>query len=88
MSASASASSHDRGHHKIGPTAHVTAYAWHQLGLPYANLFATREGATMYWAFRGAMKLNGNEITIAGDRRLAGPFCAQSEKVFLGWPQT
>jgi hypothetical protein len=40
-----------------------------------------------YWAFRGAMKLNGNEVTIAGDRRLAGPFCAQSERVFLGWPQ-
>jgi O-methyltransferase involved in polyketide biosynthesis len=54
MSASASASTHDRGHHKIGPTAHVTAYAWYQLGLPYGNLFATREGATMYWVFRGA----------------------------------
>ena len=51
---SASASTHDRGHHKIGPTAHVTAYAWYQLGLPYGNLFTTREGATMYWAFRGA----------------------------------
>jgi O-methyltransferase involved in polyketide biosynthesis len=54
MSASASTSTHDRGHHKIGPTAHVTAYAWYQLGLPYGNLFTTREGATMYWAFRGA----------------------------------
>jgi O-methyltransferase involved in polyketide biosynthesis len=53
MSASAT-STHDRGHHKIGPTAHVTAYAWYQLGLPYGNLFATREGATMYWVFRGA----------------------------------
>lgn len=49
-----SASTHDRGHHKIGPTAYVTAYAWHQLGLPHGNLFATREGAAMYWAFRGA----------------------------------
>jgi O-methyltransferase involved in polyketide biosynthesis len=52
MSATASAPARDRGHHKIGPTAHVTAYAWHQLGLPYANLFATREGAAMYWTFR------------------------------------
>ena len=41
-----------------------------------------------YWAFRGAMKLDGNEITIAGDRKLAGPFCAQAERVHLGWPQT
>ena len=40
-----------------------------------------------YWAFRGAMKLNGNEVTIAGDRRLAGPYCNQAEKLFLGWPQ-
>jgi O-methyltransferase involved in polyketide biosynthesis len=51
---SATATAHDRGHHKIGPTAHVTAYAWYQLGLPYGDLFTTREGATMYWAFRGA----------------------------------
>jgi hypothetical protein len=41
-----------------------------------------------YWTFRGDMKLNGNEITIAGDRRLAGPFCSQTERVLLGWPQT
>jgi|GEM_PF-960564 len=39
---------------KIGPTAHVTAYAWYQLGMPYAHLFATREGAAMYWSFVGA----------------------------------
>ena len=37
---------------KIGPTAHVTAYAWYQLGMPYGQLFATREGAAMYWTFR------------------------------------
>lgn len=46
------ASAHDRGHHKIGPTASVTAYAWYQLGMPYSQLFVTREGAAMYWAFR------------------------------------
>lgn len=43
----------DGGYDKIGPTAHVTAYAWYQLGLPYSHLFATREGAAMYWVFRG-----------------------------------
>lgn len=41
-----------------------------------------------YWTFRGAMKLDGNELTVAGDRTNAGPFCAQAERVFLGWPQT
>lgn len=40
-----------------------------------------------YWTFRGEMKLNGNEIAIPGDRRSAGPFCSQAERVFLGWPQ-
>lgn len=49
-----SATAHDRGHHKIGPTAHVTAYTWYQLDMPYAQLFATRDGAAMYWAFRAA----------------------------------
>lgn len=49
-----SATPHDRGHHKIGPTAHVTAYAWSQLGMPYSQLFVTRDGAAMYWAFRVA----------------------------------
>ncbi|PRP95127.1 class I SAM-dependent methyltransferase [Enhygromyxa salina] len=44
----------DQDYGKIGPTAHVTAYAWYQLGLPYSHLFTTREGAAMYWIFRGA----------------------------------
>lgn len=39
---------------KIGPTAHYTAYAWHRLGLPYAEHFATRKGRALYWTFRGA----------------------------------
>ena len=39
------------GYDQIGPTAHVTAYVWYQLGMPYGHLFATREGASMYWAF-------------------------------------
>ncbi|MFO7563584.1 MAG: class I SAM-dependent methyltransferase [Enhygromyxa sp.] len=44
---------------KIGPTAHVTAYAWHQLGMPYAQLFVTREGAAMYWAFASTAGMVG-----------------------------
>ena len=51
MSVSAAAS--NQGYDKIGPTAHVTAYAWYQLGMPYGHLFATREGAAMYWSFAG-----------------------------------
>jgi hypothetical protein len=41
---------------RIGPTAHVTAYAWHRLGMPYGELFSTREGARMYWMFRGSVE--------------------------------
>ena len=44
-------------HEKIGPTAHATAYAWHRLGMPYAQLFTTREGAAMYWSFAAATQL-------------------------------
>ncbi len=39
---------------RIGPTAHYTAYAWHRLGLPYAEHFATPRGRRLYWLFRGA----------------------------------
>jgi O-methyltransferase involved in polyketide biosynthesis len=38
----------------IAPTAHYTAYVWKHLGLPYADLFATRRGALMFWGFRVA----------------------------------
>ncbi len=41
---------------RIGPTAHVTAYVWYRLELPYAALFATREGARLYWALRGSVE--------------------------------
>lgn len=37
---------------KIGPTAHYTAYAWYRLGLPYSELFATRQGAALFWGLR------------------------------------
>ncbi len=40
---------------KIGPTALVTAYAWHKLAMPYGQLFTTREGAAMFWAFHGSV---------------------------------
>jgi O-methyltransferase involved in polyketide biosynthesis len=40
-------------HDRIGPTAHYTAYVWHRLGFPHADLFATKTGALLYWAFRG-----------------------------------
>jgi O-methyltransferase involved in polyketide biosynthesis len=38
-------------HERIGPTAHYTAYVWYRLGLPHADVFATRRGATLYWGF-------------------------------------
>jgi O-methyltransferase involved in polyketide biosynthesis len=38
-------------HERIGPTAHYTAYVWRRMGLPYADLFATRQGAILYWGF-------------------------------------
>ena len=44
----------DATHARIGPTAHYTAYAWKQLGLPHAELFATRTGAALYWGFFAA----------------------------------
>jgi O-methyltransferase involved in polyketide biosynthesis len=46
---------------KIGPTAHYTAYAWYRLGLPYAELFATKKGARLFWSFR----LAGEWIAVA-----------------------
>jgi O-methyltransferase involved in polyketide biosynthesis len=42
------------GHDRIGPTAHYTAYVWRRLGLPYAEVFATRKGAALYWGFFAA----------------------------------
>ena len=39
-----------------------------------------------YWMFRGELKLEGQEVVVSGDRRLAGPFCVQAERVYLGWP--
>jgi hypothetical protein len=41
---------------RIGPTAHVTAYAWHKLGMPYGELFSTHQGAGIYWAYRGTFE--------------------------------
>ena len=41
---------------KIAPTAHYTAYVWHRLGLPYAELFATPTGRSLFWSFRAAFE--------------------------------
>jgi O-methyltransferase involved in polyketide biosynthesis len=38
----------------IAPTAHYTAYVWHRLGLPHADLFATKRGRRLFWTFRFA----------------------------------
>jgi O-methyltransferase involved in polyketide biosynthesis len=40
--------------HKIGLTAHYTAYVWKRLGLPYADLYATATGRALYWGFFAA----------------------------------
>ncbi len=40
-----------------------------------------------YWTFRGTSAQEGDQIVIAGDRKLAGPYCTQAERVYLGWPQ-
>jgi len=40
-----------------------------------------------YWTFRGTPAQQGDQIVIAGDRKLAGPYCTQAERVHLGWPQ-
>lgn len=37
---------------KIAPTAHYTAYAWHVLGLPHAEHFATPLGKRLFLAYR------------------------------------
>lgn len=44
-------------------------------------------GGRAYWTFHGTERIRGHEIAIEGDRRHAGSWCAQAERVFLGWPQ-
>ncbi len=39
-------------HTRISPTAHVTAWTWHRMGMPHAELFATRGGWLGFWSFR------------------------------------
>ena len=54
-----------RGRHEdIGPTGHYTAYVWHRLRLPYAELFRTRKGAALYWGGRAS----GEWLTEFSDR--------------------
>src|SRR5688572_10201999 len=40
-----------------------------------------------YWAFHGTQVFEGLDLYVRGDRKLAGPFCPQAERVQLGWPQ-
>lgn len=49
---------------RIAPTAHYTAYVWHRLGLPYAEYFSTRLGATLFWGFR----MGGEWLAAASSR--------------------
>ena len=61
----------------------VTDDGWKRRPVVYASV----DGGA-YWTFRGVHHVKGNnEIAVLGDRRFAGPFCAQAERVFLGWPQ-
>jgi O-methyltransferase involved in polyketide biosynthesis len=41
---------------KIAPTAHYTAYVWHRLRLPHAELFATERGRRLFWTFRSSIE--------------------------------
>jgi O-methyltransferase involved in polyketide biosynthesis len=41
---------------RIAPTAHYTAYVWHRLGLPHAELFVTPTGRCLFWIFRGTLE--------------------------------
>lgn len=43
-----------RGHERIGPTAHYTAYVWRAAGFERAELFSTWQGAALYWGFFAA----------------------------------
>ena len=56
-------------HERIAPTAHFTAYTWHHLGLPYAELFATARGARLFWTLRftieWSLMLRGTVPTMA-----------------------
>ncbi|MBX3272439.1 MAG: class I SAM-dependent methyltransferase [Sandaracinaceae bacterium] len=37
---------------RIAPTGHYTAYVWHHLGMPNAELFVTPLGRALFWGFR------------------------------------
>jgi len=41
---------------KIAPTAHYTAYVWHRLRMPHAELFATPRGRRLFWTFRSSIE--------------------------------
>jgi hypothetical protein len=39
------------------------------------------------WAFRGAITIADNKVTVKGDRSITGSFCSVPEQTFLGWSQ-
>jgi O-methyltransferase involved in polyketide biosynthesis len=39
-------------HERVSATAHVTAYTWHRLRMPYAEHFTTWRGFVGFWSFR------------------------------------
>jgi hypothetical protein len=42
------------------------------------------DGGTWY-LFRGTLTYEDNQVSVAGDRERAGPYCNVSPKVYLGW---
>lgn len=41
---------------RIAPTGHYTAYVWKRKGYPFAELFATKEGALLFHAYRALVE--------------------------------
>ncbi|MFO0695377.1 MAG: class I SAM-dependent methyltransferase [Polyangiales bacterium] len=41
---------------RIAPTGHYTAYVWKRKGYPFAELFATKEGAVLFHAYRALVE--------------------------------
>lgn len=44
-------------------------------------------GGQAWFVFRGALRFEENIVNVDGDRERAGPYCAVSSKVYLGWVQ-
>jgi len=51
------------GHERISPTAHVTAYAWHRIGMPWSRPFVTFGGWLGFWSWRVLLEWWGRLLT-------------------------